>query len=158
MRRKFLSVLKSDRFLLALAVLLGFMVTGNSPAAACPGAQGEAAVSSDATPEVWQVKPNQAPAGSEVTFQVAGRNFAEGVRAESESTDKVKITSARRVSDSKLEVKAAISGQAPLGDASFYVRNPQGHGSGYGGFGITSAQVPTPVPTQEVEPSAPATP
>ena len=142
MRREYLSVLKGDRFLLVLAVLLGFMVTGNSPVAACPGAQGETAVSPDATPEVWQVKPNQTPAGSEVTFQVEGRNFAEGVRAESESTEKVKITSVRRINDSKLEVKAAINAQAPAGDAGFYVRNPQGHGSGYGGFGITAAQAP----------------
>ena len=159
MRREYLSVLKGYRFLLALAVLLGFMVTGNSPAvAACPGAQEEAAVSPDATPEVWQVKPNQVPAGSEVTFQVEGRNFAEGVRAESDNPEKVKITSVRRVSDSKLEVKVAISGQAPVGDAGFYVRNPQGSGSGYGGFGITPAQAAPPAPTAEIGLSAPATP
>jgi hypothetical protein len=159
MRRVYRSVLKGDRFLLVFVVLLGFMVTGSLPAvAACPGAQGEVAVSPDATPEVWQVKPNQVPAGREVTFQVEGRNFAEGVRAESENTEKVKITSARRVSSSKLEVKVAISGQAPVGDAGFYVRNPQGHGSGYGGFGITPAQAPPPAPTAEVGPSVPATP
>jgi hypothetical protein len=157
MRREYLSVLKGDWFLLALTVLLGLMVTGSSPAVGL-GAQGETAVSPDATPEVWQVKPNQTPAGSDVTFQVEGRNFAEGVRAESESTEKVKITSVRRVSDSKLEVKAAISGQAAVGDAGFYVRNPKGHGSGYGGFGITAAQAPSPAPTAEVGPSAPATP
>ena len=157
MRREYLAMLKGDRFLLALAVLLGLMVTGNSPAvAACPGAQGEVAVSPDATPEVWQVKPNQAPAGSEVTFQVEGRNFAEGVRAESENADKVKITSLRRVSSSKLEVKVAISGQAPAGDAGFYVRNPQGHGSGYGGFGITPAQAPPPAPGKPAKTTVPA--
>ena len=157
MRREYLSVLKDGRFLLVFLVLLGFMVMGSSPAvAACPRAQGEAAVSPDATPEVWQVKPNQVPAGSEVTFQVEGRNFAEGVRAESDNPDKAKVTSARRVSDSKLEVKVAISGQAPVGDAGFYVRNPQGHGSGYGGFGITAAQAPA--PTAETGPSESATP
>ena len=159
MRCDYLSVLKGYRFLLVFVVLLGFMVTGGSSAlAACPGAQEEAAVSPDATPEVWQVKPNQVPAGSEVTFQVEGRNFAEGVRAESENPEKVTVTSARRVSSGKLEVKVAISGQAPVGDAGFYVRNPQGSGSGYGGFGITPAQAAPPAPTAEIGPSAPATP
>jgi len=159
MRRDYRSVLKGDRFLLVFVVFLGFVVTGGSSAlTACPGAQGETAVSPDATPEVWQVKPNQAPAGSEVTFQIEGRNFAQGVKAESENAEMVKITSVRRVSGSKLEVKVAISGQAPVGDAGFYVRNPQGHGSGYGGFGITAAQAPPPAPAAEVEPSTPGTP
>jgi hypothetical protein len=159
MRRDYRFGVKGDRFLLVFVVLLGFMVTGSSPAvAACPRAQGETAVSPDATPEVWQVKPNQAPAGSGVTFQVEGRNFAEGIRVESENTGKVKITSARRISGGMLEVKVAISAQASVGDAGFYVRNPQAHGSGYGGFGITAAQAPPPAPTAEVGPSAPAKP
>jgi hypothetical protein len=153
MRRDARSLKWGDRFV--LVVFLGFMMTGGSSAlTACPGAQGETAVSPDATPEVWQVKPNQAPAGSEVTFQIEGRNFAQGVRAEAENAEMVKVTSVRRVSSSKLELKVSISRQAPVSDAGFYVRNPQGHGSAYGGFGITAAQAPT----AEVQPSAPATP
>jgi predicted RNA-binding protein YlxR (DUF448 family) len=85
--------------------------------------QAEIDVAPEATPEIRQVKPNQATAGEEVTVVIDGQNFSRGAYVSS-STPAVHVISTRRADATKLETKLAVSKKAPSGTISLYVSNP----------------------------------
>lgn len=87
--------------------------------------QSEAEVPPDATPEIQEVKPSQAAAGSQVTVVIRGKNFSSGVYI-SFSDPLVHVVSTRRVSATQLEGDLAIAGKAPPGSVRLYVSNPAG--------------------------------
>jgi hypothetical protein len=108
----------------ALLVALGAMVSVALPAAlAAVTPQAETDVSPEATPEIRQVKPNQATAGEEVTVVIDGQNFSRGAYV-SFSTPAVHVVSTRRASVTQLEAKVAVGKRAPSGTISLYVSNP----------------------------------
>jgi len=136
--------------------LAGVLWLGGSRALVAPP-QSEVDVSPEATPEIQQVKPDQATVGDEVTVTIEGRNFSRGVYV-SFSNPSVRVVSTRRVSPAKLETKLAISKKAPGGAVSLYVSNPAS-AVAEAPFTIASAQGPAPAaPTAEIQPSESATP
>jgi hypothetical protein len=106
-----------------LSVALGALVSIGLPAALAATPQGEIDVSPQATPEIRQVKPNQAAAGEEVTIVIDGQNFSRGVHV-SFSTPAVHVVSTRRASATQMEAKLAVGKRAPAGTVSLYVSNP----------------------------------
>ena len=107
----------------ALSATLGALVSIGLPAALAAAPQGEIDVSPQATPEIRQVKPNQAAAGEEVTIVIDGQNFSRGVYV-SFSTPAVHVVSTRRASATQIEAKLAVGKRAPAGTVSLYVSNP----------------------------------
>jgi hypothetical protein len=79
--------------------LLTFAGLGASFALAAGLPQAETEVSPEATPEISQVKPDQAAAGEEVTLTIAGRNFSRGAYV-SFTNPALHVVSTRRVSSS----------------------------------------------------------
>jgi len=144
--------------LAALAALAGMAFPGALLAAA---AQGETDVSPEATPEIRQVKPNQAAVGEEVTVVIDGQNFSRGAYV-AFSTPAVHVLSTRRASATKLEAKVAVGKKAQPGTVSLYVSNPASAVAEVpftiaGGAAPVAAPAPA-APTAEIQPSEPATP
>jgi hypothetical protein len=151
------------------------MVSVALPAAlAAVTPQAETDVSPEATPEIRQVKPNQAAAGEEVTVVIDGQSFSRGAYV-SFSTPAVHVISTRRADATKLETKLAVSKKAPSGTISLYVSNPasavaEAPFTIAGGAApvaappaAPAAAMPTPpappaAPTAEIQPSPLATP
>jgi len=173
-------MMRSDRWTrgwweAALLVGLGAMVSVALPAArAAVTPQAEIDVSPEATPEIRQVKPNQAAAGEEVTVVIDGQNFSRGAYV-SFSTPAVHIVSTRRADATRLETKLAVSKKAQSGTISLYVSNPASAvaEAPFTIAGVTApvaappaapaAATPTPpappaTPTAEIQPSELATP
>ena len=108
----------------ALLVVLGAMVSVALPAAlVAVTPQAEIDVSPEATPEIRQVKPNQATAGEEVTVVIDGQNFSRGAYV-SFSTPAVHVVATRWAGATQLEAKVAVGKKAPSGTISLYVSNP----------------------------------
>jgi hypothetical protein len=108
-----------------------------------PAFQDEGEVSPEAAAEIFQVTPERAPAGSEVTIEIKGRNFARGVYV-SFSHPAVHVLTTRRASDEQLEARVAIGSKAPSGALRLYVSNTAGqvaeaHFAIVGGVESTSA-------------------
>jgi len=147
--------------LLTCAVLTGLAALGSSWALAAM-AQTEVQISSDATPQIQQVKPSQASAGNEVTVTIEGRNFSSGAYV-SFASPAVHVVSTRRLSDSQLEAKLAIGTRAQAGTLSLFVSNPASPvaEARFTIAGTTSSPPPalTPqAPATETKPSQAATP
>jgi hypothetical protein len=147
----------------AVLITLGALVSIALPAALAAAAQGEIDVSPGATPEIRQVKPNQATAGEEVTIVIDGQNFSRGAYV-SFSTPAVHIVSSRRASATQMEAKLAVGNRAPAGTVSLYVSNPAS-AVAEAAFTIAGAAaapaIPPPappVPAAEVQPSEFGTP
>lgn len=83
--------------------------------------QGESSVS----PQIDHLKPAQAAAGSEVTVEIEGKNFARGAYV-SFSNPEVHVLETRRVSATRLEAKLAIAQKAQPGALTLYAANPDG--------------------------------
>jgi len=107
----------------------------------------------DATPQIQQVKPNQAAVGAEVTVVIDGQNFSSGAYV-SFSDPQVHLVSTRRVSPTQLETNLAISKKARPGAVSLYVSNPASTVAETS-FTIVEAAPP---PAAPVPPSAPPAP
>jgi len=134
----------------AFFVALGAMVSVALPAAlAAVTPQAETDVSPEATPEIRQVKPNQATAGEEITVVIEGRDFSRGAYV-SFSSPAVHVISTRRADAAKLETKLAVSKKAPSGTISLYVSNPAS-AVAEAPFTIAGGAAPVPAP-----PAAPA--
>jgi hypothetical protein len=103
--------------------VLGTLLGVASSAALASAPQGEIDVSPEATPEIRQVKPNQAAAGEVVTVVISGQNFSRGAYV-SFSTPTVNVLSTRRVNATELEAELAVGKRAPAGTVSLYVSNP----------------------------------
>ena len=131
----------------AAILLLGAEGGGGVGAGAFPAQD----VPSDATPLVQQLNPSQAAAGNEVTVFVEGRNFSSGAYV-SFITPSIHVISTRRVSQTQIEVKLAISPKAQPGAISLYVSNPASPAA-QAAFTILTAAVPAPA-----APAAPSTP
>jgi hypothetical protein len=119
---------RSDRWIpgwwgVTFFAVLGTLAGVASSAALAAAPQGEIDVSPEATPEIRQVKPNQAAAGEAVTIVISGQNFSRGVYV-SFSTPTINVISTRRVSATELEAKLAVGKRAPTGTISLYVSNP----------------------------------
>ena len=82
-------------------------------------------VSSDASPQIDQLTPARAAAGSEVLIEIEGRNFAKGAYV-SLSSPKVHVLKTRRVSAVRIEVRLAVAQKAEPGAVTLYVTNPAG--------------------------------
>jgi hypothetical protein len=120
-------------------------------------------IPSDATPLVQQLNPSQAAAGDEVTVVVEGRNFSSGAYV-SFTTPSIHVISTRRVSETQIEVKLAVSPKAQPGAVTLYVSNPASFAA-QAAFTIVTAGVPAPAapaapptPPAEVHPSQSTTP
>lgn len=127
--------------------------------------QGEVDVSPEATPEVRQVRPDQAAAGAEVVVAIEGNNFSRGAYV-SFSNPMVQVVSTRRVSATELQTKLAIAKKAQPGTVSLYVSNPAGAVAEVP-FSIVEetpqlaaspAPPAPPAPAEEIQPSGFATP
>ena len=144
----------------ALSATLGALVSIGLPAALAAAPQGEIDVSPQATPEIRQVKPNQAAAGEEVTIVIDGQNFSRGVYV-SFSTPTVHVVSTRRASATQMEAKLAVGKRAPAGTVSLYVSNPAS-AVAEAAFTIAGAAAapaaPPSVPAVEIQPSGVGTP
>lgn len=144
----------------ALLVALGALVSIALPAALAATPQGEIDVSPAATPEIRQVKPNQAAAGEEVTIVIDGQNFSRGAYV-SFSTPAVHVVSTRRASATEMEAKLAVGKRAPAGTVSLYVSNPAS-AVAEAAFTIAGAvaapAAPPPAPAAEIQPSELGTP
>jgi hypothetical protein len=138
---------RSGLILAAAIVLLGAEGGGGLSAGALPADD----IPSDATPLVQQLNPSQAAAGDEVTVVVEGRNFSSGAYV-SITTPSIHVISTRRVSETQIEVKLAISPKAQPGAISLYVSNPASSAA-EAAFTIVTAAVPAPA-----APAAPSTP
>jgi hypothetical protein len=117
----------------------------------------------DATPLVQQLNPSQAAAGDEVTVVVEGRNFSSGAYV-SFTTPSIHVISTRRVSETQIEVKLAVSPKAQAGAISLYVSNPASSAA-EAAFTRAPAAVPEPAapaapstPAEEIHPSQSSTP
>jgi hypothetical protein len=144
--------------------LAGLLNAGGLRASAC-ALQGETDVSPEATPQIQQVKPNQAAAGEEVTVTIEGRNFSRGAYV-SFTNPAVHVVSTRRVSATQLEAQLAISRKAQAGTVSLFVSNPASSVA-EAPFTIAGGAAPPAVPpappapatpTAEIQPSGLATP
>ena len=141
----------------ALFVALGAMVSVALPAALAAGTpQAETDVSPEATPEIRQVKPNQATAGEEVTVVIDGQNFSRGAYV-SFSTPAVHVVSTRRAGATQLEAKVAVGKRAPSGTISLYVSNPAS-AVAEAPFTIAGGAVPVVVPPVAPAVAAPTPP
>ncbi len=87
--------------------------------------QDEGQASPESAAEIVRVTPGQAHAGSEVTLEIDGHNFARGVYI-SFSHPAVRVLTTRRVSGKRLEARVAIGSTAPLGAFRLYVSNSAG--------------------------------
>jgi predicted Fe-Mo cluster-binding NifX family protein/predicted RNA-binding protein YlxR (DUF448 family) len=149
--------------------VLGTLVGVASSAALASAPQGEIDVSPEATPEIRQVKPNQAAAGEVVTIVISGQNFSRGAYV-SFSTPTIDVISARRVNATELEAKVAVGKRASAGTVSLYVSNPASVVA-EAAFGISGGAAPATAPpaftaaapaaaapTTEIQPSEFGTP
>ena len=143
-----------------LSVALGALVSIGLPVALAATPQGEIDVSPQATPEIRQVKPDQAAAGEEVTIVIEGQNFSRGVYV-SFSTPAVHVVSTRRASATQMEAKLAVGKRALAGTVSLYVSNPAS-AVAEAAFTVAGAAAapaaPTSVPVVEIQPSGVGTP
>jgi cell division septation protein DedD len=129
---------------------------GASVLRASAAPQGETDISPLATPEIRQVKPNQAAPGEEVTLTIDGRNFARGAYV-SFVNPAVHVVSTRRINATQLEAKLAIGGKAAGGTTSLYVGNPASSVAETS-FTITGAASPSPAPVPSPAPTPTAAP
>jgi hypothetical protein len=144
--------------LVCLASWLGLLVAGPPRAGAAP-LQSEVDVSPEATPQIQQVKPNQAAVGGEVTVTIEGRNFSRGAYV-SFTNPAVHVVSTRWISATQLEAALTINRKAQAGTVSLYVSNPASVVA-EAAFTIAGGAAPPPAPpapTAEVQPSELVTP
>lgn len=149
----------------AAVFLAGFsgllFVEYSSPLLAALG-QGEIDVSPEATPQIQQVKPNQAAAGEEVTVRIEGRSFSRGAYV-SFSNPAVHVLSTRRESATQLEAEVAIGKKARPETVSLYVSNPAGSVAEAaftiaGGTAQPAGPAAPAAPVVEIQPSTLGTP
>jgi hypothetical protein len=125
MRRDERFVLKGDRFLLIFVVLLGFMITATLPVmAASPRAQGETAVSPNATPEVAAVSPAHANQGAALSLKVTGKNFAKDAKV-TFSNPGITVSEVKPKA-TEIAARVQVARDAEAGTGSLYVTNPSG--------------------------------
>ena len=79
----------------------------------------------DTSPQIDHLTPVQAGAGSEVTVEIDGKNFARGAYVSS-SNPEVHILKTKRINDSRLETKVVIAQKAQPGVVALYVTSPDG--------------------------------
>jgi predicted RNA-binding protein YlxR (DUF448 family) len=161
-------MMRSDRWtrgwwdtalLLALGATLSILLPAVR-AAVTP--QAEIDVSPEATPEIRQVKPNQAAAGEEVTIVIDGQNFSRGAYV-SFSTPAVHVVTTRRASATQLEANVAVGKRAQAGTISLYVSNPasavaEAPFTIAGGAAPVAAPPAAPAAATPTPPAPPATP
>src|SRR5205814_3199510 len=80
---------------------------------------------SDTSPEIDHLTPVQAAAGSEVTVEIDGKNFARGAYVSS-SNPEVHVIQTRRVSAARIDAQLAIAPKAQPGAVTLYVTSPEG--------------------------------
>jgi len=138
-----------------VACFLTFAALGSSFRLAAGISQAETEVSPEATPEISQVKPNQAAVAGEVTFTIAGRNFSRGVYV-SFTNPALHVVSTRRISATQLEARLAIGSKAAAGPVSLFVSNPASSVA-EAPFTISGAPAPA-APKAEIAPTEPGMP
>ena len=146
--------------ILAAAIVLLWAEGGGSLAGVALPAED---IPVDATPQVQQLNPSRAAAGDEVTVVVEGRNFSSGAYV-SFTTPSIHVISTRRVSETQIEVKLAVSPKVQPGAISLYVSNPASVAA-EAAFTIAPTAVPAPAapaapstPAEETHPSESSTP
>src|SRR5437773_466617 len=80
---------------------------------------------SDTSPEIDHLTPAQAAAGSEVTVEIDGKDFARGAYVSS-SNPEVHVIKTRRVSAARIDAQLAIVPKAQPGAVTLYVTSPEG--------------------------------
>src|SRR5206468_11933482 len=79
----------------------------------------------DTSPEIDHLTPAQAAAGSEVTVEIDGKDFARGAYVSS-SNPEVHVIRTKRINDNRLETRVVIAQKAQPGVVAFYVTGPDG--------------------------------
>src|SRR6266568_8408227 len=79
----------------------------------------------DTAPQIDHLTPVQAGAGSEVTVEIDGKNFARGAYVSS-SNPEVHVLRTKRINDNRLETRVVIAQKAQPGVVAFYVTSPDG--------------------------------
>jgi len=116
------------RWIAVVIMLSGLAMTGHGAQASLALASplhGQEEASPESPAEIVRVIPGQAHAGSEVTLEIDGHNFARGVYV-SFSHPAVHVLTTRRLSGERLEARVAIGSKAPSGALRLYVSNSAG--------------------------------
>ena len=79
----------------------------------------------DTSPQIDHLTPVQAGAGSEVTVEIDGKNFARGAYVSS-SNPEVHVLKTKRINDNRLETRVVIAQKAQPGVVALYVTSPDG--------------------------------
>ncbi len=79
----------------------------------------------DTAPQIDHLTPVQAGAGSEVTVEIDGKNFARGAYVSS-SNPEVHVLRTKRINDNRLETRVVIAQKAQPGVVALYVTGPDG--------------------------------
>jgi hypothetical protein len=148
----------AKHWLASRLVLGALLLCARAPNAALAAPQADIKVSPDATPQIEQVKPNQAAPGAHLTITIQGHNFSTGVNVS--AGEVIHVDSTKRLSATQLEVQLEVSASAQPGTVSLTVSNPASRAV-EAGFRVVAGQAPAPPAPQappEVKPAAPATP
>jgi hypothetical protein len=79
----------------------------------------------ETSPQIDHITPAQAAAGSEVTVEIDGRNFARGAYVSS-SNPEVHVIKTRRVGPARIDAQLGIAPKAQPGAVTLYVTSPEG--------------------------------
>jgi hypothetical protein len=145
--------------------LVAFLLCTALPLRGQPGTQADSDVAPDTTPQIQQINPNQAAAGTHVTVVIQGSGFSAGAYVSSVSPA-VHVESSKRISATQLEAQVSLSPTAQPATVSLLVSNPASRAA-EAAFKILAqdaapASPPpgtvTPTPSQPGAPSSPAVP
>ena len=138
------------RLVLAVMLLCG---TASLPAIGAPQAGPE--VPPDATPQIQQIDPSQAPPGAHLSVIIQGSNFSSGAVVSSVSAA-VHVDSSKWISTTHLEAELSVSASAQPSTVSLLVSNPSSRAA-ESAFSIVAGEAP-PVPASPPAPDAPTNP
>jgi hypothetical protein len=136
--------------------LLFLCATANLIGQAAP--QADSDIPPDATPQIQQINPSQAGAGSHLTVVIQGSNFSAGAYVSSVSPA-VHVDSSKRVSATQLEAELSVSASAQPSTVSLLVSNPASRAAAADFKIVAGGAAPAPVtPPPSQEPPKPAAP
>jgi hypothetical protein len=97
----------------------------STPASSSAPAAGELRTTAAGSPIVSSIKPSKAAPGSRLKVQVAGKNFAKGVRV-AFSNPAILVVGTDFIKSSQLSASVRVAANAAAGPGSLFVVNPDG--------------------------------
>lgn len=153
MRRVEFSLAKSRQW---RHVVEGLLLLGMAASLFAQAPPAPSDVPPDATPQIQQITPNQATAGTHITVAIQGSNFSAGAYVSSISPA-VRVGSSKRISATQLEAQLSVSASAQPSTVSLLVSNPASRAA-EAAFKIVAGQAAPVVPSPGAEPPTPAAP